>query len=119
VLFQDLRYALRQLRKNPGFTALAVGTLALGLGASSAIFCLMDGVWLHPIRVPHSGELVRVFSTTEQDAEGLFTYSEYHALAERVTALKSTVALAAGQPDAARRRHRGAAADKCGFNKLL
>jgi len=93
VLFQDLRYALRQLRKNPGFTALAVGTLALGLGASSAIFCLMDGVWLHPIRVPHSGELVRVFSTTEQDAEGLFTYSEYHALAERVTALKSTVAI--------------------------
>jgi len=92
-LFQDLRYALRQLRKNPGFTALAVGTLALGLGASSAIFCLMDGVWLHPIRVPHSGELVRVFSTTEQDAEGLFTYSEYHALAERVTALKSTVAI--------------------------
>ncbi len=93
MLFQDLRYALRQLRKNPGFTALAVGTLALGLGASSAIFCLMDGVWLHPIRVPHSGELVRVFSTTEQDAEGLFTYSEYHALAERVTALKSTVAI--------------------------
>jgi predicted permease len=93
VSFQDLRYALRQLRKNPGFTALAVGTLALGLGASSAIFCLMDGVWLHPIRVPHSGELVRVFSTTEQDAEGLFTYSEYHALAERVTALKSTVAI--------------------------
>ena len=92
-MFQDLRYALRQLRKNPGFTALAVGTLALGLGASSAIFCLMDGVWLHPIRVPHSGELVRVFSTTEQDAEGLFTYSEYHALAERVTALKSTVAI--------------------------
>jgi len=90
-LLQDVRYTLRQLRRTPGFTLTAVVTLALGIGASSAIFCLIDGLWLHPMRVPNPGELVRIFSTTQQDPEGLFTYSEYRALAQRATALKSVV----------------------------
>jgi predicted permease len=92
-LIQNLRYALRQLRKAPGFTLTAVLTLAMGLGASSAIFCLMDGLWLHPMRVPHPGELVRVFATTPQGANGTFTYLEYQTLAQRTTALKSVVAI--------------------------
>ncbi len=92
-LLQDLRYALRQLRHSPGFTLTAVLTLALGVGASSAIFCLIDGLWLHPVRVPHPGELVRLFSTTQQDSEGGFTYPEFRTIAERTTALKSVVAL--------------------------
>ena len=93
MIWKDFRYAMRQLRKAPGFTAAAVLTLALGLGASSAIFCLMDGLWLHPMRVPHPGELVRVFSTTEQGAEGTFTYLEYQALAQRTPAMKSVIAI--------------------------
>ena len=92
-LLQDIRYALRQLRRSPGFSLAAVLTLALGIGASSAIFCLMDAHWLHPMRVPHSGDLVRVFATTPQDPSGAFTYSEYQALAQRATALKAAVAL--------------------------
>ncbi|MGP8252804.1 MAG: hypothetical protein ACLQHF_12270, partial [Terracidiphilus sp.] len=66
-VLQDLRYAVRQLRKSPGFTAAAVLTLALGIGSSSAIFCLMDGLWLHPMRIPRPGRIVRVFGTTPQD----------------------------------------------------
>jgi predicted permease len=93
MLMQDIRYAMRQLRKAPGFTAAAVLTLALGLGASSAIFCLMDALWLHPIRVPHASELVRVFATTQQNPEDEFTYSEYQAVAARTTALKSVIAI--------------------------
>ena len=90
---QDLRYALRQLRRAPGFTVAAVLTLALGLGASSAIFCLMDGLWLHPLRVPHSGELVRIFATTQQNPEDEFTWSEYQTVAARTAALKSVIAI--------------------------
>jgi predicted permease len=92
-LLQDVRFALRQVRRAPGFTLTVVLTLALGIGASAAIFCLMDGLWLHPLRVPHAGELVRVFATTPQDPSGSFTYSEYQALAQRTTALKNIVAL--------------------------
>lgn len=84
----DFRYSLRQLRRAPGFTFTAVLTLALGLGTSSAIFCLMDGLWLHPMHVPHPGQIVRVFGTTAQDQEGPFNYSEYQAMAQRISAFK-------------------------------
>ena len=92
-IIQDIRYALRQLRRAPGFTATAVLTLALGLGASSAIFCLMDEHWLHPMRVPHPGDVVRVFATTQQQPEGEFTYSEFQSIAARTTALRGVAAL--------------------------
>jgi predicted permease len=88
VLWNDLRYALRQLWRAPGFTTAAVLTLALGLGASSAIFCLIDGLWLHPMNVPHSGRLVRILETTPQDQNGSFNYSEYQAFAQRATAFQ-------------------------------
>lgn len=87
-LLHDLRIALRQLRRAPGFAVTVVLTLGLGIGASSAIFCLMDGLWLHPMHVPQPGKIVRLFSTTAQDQEGLFSYSEYRALAQRVTAFQ-------------------------------
>jgi len=92
-LLQDLRYALRRLRRSPGFAAIAVLTLALGIGTSSAIFCAMDNLLLHPMRVPHPGELVRIFSTTQQDQNGLFSYSEFQVIAQRSTALGSVVAI--------------------------
>ena len=87
-LWTDLRYAFRQLRKSPGFMVTAVLTLALGIGASSAIFCLMDGLWLHPLHVPHPGQIVRVFGMAAQDSEAAFTYSEYQAFAQRAAAFK-------------------------------
>jgi predicted permease len=87
-IIQDIRFALRQLRKSPGFTLTVVVMLALGIGSSSAIFCLMDGLWLHPMRVPHPGQLARIFATTEQDQAGAFSYPEYQTLAQRLTAFK-------------------------------
>jgi predicted permease len=59
-LAQDLRFAFRQLRKAPGFTAVVVITLALGIGANTALFSIVDTVLLHPIALPHPGELVSV-----------------------------------------------------------
>lgn len=92
-LLRDVRYGLRQLHKSWGFFLTAVLTLAVGLGSASAIFCLMDALWLHPVHVPDAGRLVRIFSTTPQDQEGAFSYFEYQTFAQRMPALSGLAAI--------------------------
>jgi predicted permease len=63
-VFEDLRHAARMYRKAPGFAAIAILSLALGIGANTALFSVVNGVLLNPLPYPHSEELVAVYGTS-------------------------------------------------------
>jgi hypothetical protein len=91
-LIQDVRYALRQLRKSPGFTLTVIVTLALGLGANAAVFTLFDQVLLRMLPVERPKELVRFewtgafsgsMSSFGGDSKNYFSYPMYKDLRDK------------------------------------
>src|SRR5438876_912944 len=81
---QDFRFALRQLLKTPGFTTVAVLTLALAIGVNSAIFALINGVLLKPVVPVRPAEVVNVFTARQNASHDYrqFSYNEYRELRE-------------------------------------
>jgi macrolide transport system ATP-binding/permease protein len=76
-MLKDLRYACRMLRKNPLFTAIAVCSLAIGIGANSAIFSLADAILLRPLPVLHPSQIVNVEMTSPSDPREGVSYRDY------------------------------------------
>ncbi len=76
-LIQDLKFGLRMLAKNPGFTAVAVLTLALGIGANTALFSVVNGVLLKPLRYAEPDRLVAVYSRDANFATSSISYPNF------------------------------------------
>ncbi len=76
-LLQDLKYGFRMLARNPGFTAVAVITLALGIGANTAIFSVVSGVLLNPLPYPQPQRLVALYSRTTEFDRSSISYPNF------------------------------------------
>jgi len=90
----DCHFALRQLRKSPGFTAIAILTLAFGVGANSAIFSICNAVLIRPLPFPHSDRLVKanVFDLKSGDFYGATSYPDFRDWSEQSQFFESLAA---------------------------
>jgi predicted permease len=104
-IFQDLRYAFRVLSKTPGFTAIAVLTLALGIGANTALFSVVNAVLLRPLPVRDPQQLVALSNPTasgqiaglQTDERTFFTYHEFEGLRDNNQVLSGIFAFSSSQ----------------------
>jgi putative ABC transport system permease protein len=85
VLVQDIRYALRSFLREPGFTLVALITLALGIGGTTAIFSIVDGVLLRPLPYSDPGRILRINRVSANGARDSFSAADYRDLKKDAT----------------------------------
>ena len=90
--FMDVRYGMRMLAKNPGFTAVALLTLALGIGATTAMFSIVDGAFLKPLPVSDPGQFVSIWMQAAQGASSEVSFPDYLDLRAQCSSLSGVVA---------------------------
>ncbi len=95
--FADLRYAGRRLRSNPGFAAVSVLTLALGIGASTAIFSAVNPILFEPLPYPHPKQVIMIWDTF-QGARSDLTFHTYREVAERSHSFEALAVFETWQP---------------------
>ncbi len=96
--FHDFRYALRQLRKNPGFACTAILILGLGIGATTAIFSAVNPILFEPLPYPHAGRMVMIWYAGDDGSRIPQTFHTYRELAERSRAFESIAVMNPWQP---------------------
>ena len=97
-MWQDLRYALRRLRSNPGFTAVSVLTLALAIGPTTAIFSAVNPILFESLPYPHAGRIMAIWETTSEHPHSSGTFGMYRGLAERSRSFATIAVLKGWQP---------------------
>ena len=95
--FADLKYAGRQLRRNPGFAAVGVLTLALGIGASTAIFSAVSPILFESLPYPHADRIMMIWDTYE-DSRADVTFHTFRELSERNRSFEAVAVMTAWQP---------------------
>jgi predicted permease len=109
-LFQDLRYGARTLLKAPGFTAIAVIALALGIGANAAMFSIVNGVLFSPVPYPQAERLLKLWTNMPQFHEASVSYPNFQdwerrqTSFEHIAAFRNQTMMLTGQPVAERIR---------------
>src|SRR5438309_10773268 len=95
---QDIRYALRQLTKKPGFTAVAVITLAVGIGANTAIFSVVNAVLLKPLAYPDPDRIVQFLLTSPEGSGPGASVTKFNIWREQTNVFQDVAAYNFGGP---------------------
>ena len=97
-LFADLRFALRHLRANPGFTAVTVFTLALGIGAATAIFSAVNPILFESLPYPNASRIITIWSRRTDGGRNEGAFGAFREIAQRAHSFDSIAALRSWQP---------------------
>jgi putative ABC transport system permease protein len=97
-LAADLRFAVRQLRHNRGFALVTTFTLALGIGATAAIFSAVNPILFEPLPYPHSGQLMMVWEMRKDGSPQPITFGTFHGLQERTASFAAMAVMKPWQP---------------------